>query len=250
MQSNDALWKIFDQDQFFSKYKGYRHNPSSPNNLLEQPCIKGLLPDLTDKEVLDIGSGFGDLCRYVVEQGASRVLGIDPSEKMYHAATETIPGRQNLDYKNISIEDLKAKSGTFDLIVSSLALHYVDNLSKTFHKISNLLKPNGFLAFSINHPCYTAAMAPLVQETNIPDGNTWPGFQYRNEGYRQHRWLSEDVIKYHHTFETIMDCVLSAGIQITQIKELYLDGTYSDDQIEQVKDLSVPIFLVVSGSKI
>ena len=46
---------IYDHPEFFTGYKELRQNNQSANNLIEQPAMCSLLPDLKDKTILDIG---------------------------------------------------------------------------------------------------------------------------------------------------------------------------------------------------
>ena len=45
--------------------------------------IKKILPDFQDKTVLDLGCGYGWHCKYVIDNGARYVLGIDISKKCW-----------------------------------------------------------------------------------------------------------------------------------------------------------------------
>lgn len=49
-------------------------------------------------------------------------------------------------------EILPFKNETFNLIVSSLTLHYIDDWVPTFREFHRILKPGGQLIFSVHHP--------------------------------------------------------------------------------------------------
>ena len=49
---------IYDNEIFFTEYMKLR-NEKSNNDLLEQPAINKLLPDVNGKTILDIGCGYG-----------------------------------------------------------------------------------------------------------------------------------------------------------------------------------------------
>jgi len=55
---------IYDNQQFFEGYKHLRDQDTGLNGALEVPAIRPLLPDLSGKRVLDLGSGFGGFARY------------------------------------------------------------------------------------------------------------------------------------------------------------------------------------------
>ena len=83
---------IYDDAAFF---EGYRQFPRSAQGLsaaAEWPSLRAMLPPMAGLEVLDLGCGFGYFCRWAVEQGASRVTGLDLSEKMLAEAERNCAG--------------------------------------------------------------------------------------------------------------------------------------------------------------
>ena len=95
----DLAWKqnnleqthnIFDNPVFFDGYKKLRENPDNANILEEKPALFSLSPNLVGKMVLDLGCGYGENCMEFKRLGASKVTGVDISEKMLAVAkTET-----------------------------------------------------------------------------------------------------------------------------------------------------------------
>ena len=60
---------IFDDQTFFSEYQKLRDNKANYNNLIEQPAMKKLMPDIAGKSVLDLGCGCGPNCAGFVKNG-------------------------------------------------------------------------------------------------------------------------------------------------------------------------------------
>ena len=85
---------IYDNPVFFEGYRQIRAQKNNYNDLLEQPVMRALLPDLSGKTVLDLGCGYGRSCADAVARGACRVVGIDLSERMLEVAR-----RENADPK-------------------------------------------------------------------------------------------------------------------------------------------------------
>lgn len=83
-----------------------------------------MLPDFKGKRVLDLGCGYGWHCIYAMENGASSVVGVDISHKMLEVAKEKTHFPQ-VEYKCCAIEDVEFPEESFDVILSSLAFHYV-----------------------------------------------------------------------------------------------------------------------------
>jgi SAM-dependent methyltransferase len=206
---------IFDDERFFSAYAEYRQSPNCINSIIEQPALRRLLPDLKGTRVLDIGCGAGAFCQYALEQGAAFVLGLDISRRMCAQAESTIGGAPNVKIINQAIEDFDWQGGTFDVIVSSLTLHYVEPLAEVLKKSASWLHSNGVYLFSVNHPFYTAVLG------SEPTSDTCFNIQnYWNEGLRKHTWFVEGVVKYHRTLETYTRLLYSVGLRLTSLYEL------------------------------
>lgn len=84
------MHNIYDNHDFFNRYKEVRLNPTSYNEMIEVPRIKELLPNLYNKTILDIGCGMGQLVQYMLEQSPIQITGIDISSNMIQKAKENI----------------------------------------------------------------------------------------------------------------------------------------------------------------
>lgn len=52
------------------------------NDFVEQPSIKSTISNLKGKSILDLGCGTGHFSSYCIENGASKVIGVDISRNM------------------------------------------------------------------------------------------------------------------------------------------------------------------------
>ncbi|XP_071406149.1 LOW QUALITY PROTEIN: arginine-hydroxylase NDUFAF5, mitochondrial-like [Pithys albifrons albifrons] len=83
---------------------------------------------------LNVGSGRGYIAQHLTKETVEKLTQVDVAENALRNAVETeIPDEEFLLFK----ED------TFDLVVSSLSLHWVRNLPKAFKEIHHVLKPDG-----------------------------------------------------------------------------------------------------------
>src|SRR5699024_5639361 len=114
-----------------------------------------MLPDFHDKRVLDIGCGFGWHDIYAAKNGAKSVLGIDLSENMLKVAQEK-NNYDNVHYQKMAMEDIDFPENSFDVVISSLALHYTPDFNLICQKVRHSLSPNGAFIFSVEHPIFTA----------------------------------------------------------------------------------------------
>src|SRR5215471_4266648 len=114
---------IYDDEAFFAGYSRLRRSIEGLDGAPEWPALLPLLPDLRGRNVLDLGCGFGWFCRWARQQGAARVLGIDVSERMLARARDTTVDPA-IAYARADMEHLDLRAAAFDVVYSSLALHY------------------------------------------------------------------------------------------------------------------------------
>lgn len=136
----------YDNEQFFVKYSQMECSKKGLSGAGEWSELQKILPDFQSKNVLDLGCGYGWHCKYAVENGAAFVLGTDISYKMLEAAKQK-NNDQRIQYQCIAMEDLEFKSESFDIILSSLAFHYVKDFKTLVKNIALWLKKDGELVF-------------------------------------------------------------------------------------------------------
>lgn len=208
---------IYDNDEFFAGYSRLPRSVGGLDDAPEWPTLQALLPDLRGRNVLDLGCGFGWFCRWARENGAAHATGIDVSEKMLAQAKATTPDAE-IAYTKADLERLELPPSTFDLVYSSLALHYIANLEALLAQVHRSLVPGGSLVFSVEHPIYTAPADPgwLVAAS---DRKVWPVDRYLDEGPRSTDWLTKGVIKQHRTLATYINLLLLTGFALAHVEE-------------------------------
>jgi len=208
----------YDDPTFFANYSQMARSTGGLDAAGEWPAFRALLPRLHNTRVLDLGCGFGWHCRYVREQGARSVVGVDLSEKMIARARESTDDPA-IEYRQLAIEDIDFPARTFDVVISSLALHYVERFDLVCQKVHRCLVPKGSFIFSVEHPIFTALAAQDWYYGPHGERLHWPVDHYQEEGLRQARFLDHDVVKYHRTVATYVNTLLDSGFTITRLNE-------------------------------
>jgi SAM-dependent methyltransferase len=208
---------IYDDPDFFAAYARFDRSVEGLAGAPEWPALRALLPDLRGRAVLDLGCGYGWFCRFAAGQGAARVVGIDVSRKML-ARARAEPADPAITYIRADLDVPVMPAGPFDLVYSSLALHYVRHLDALLEKVHAALAADGRLVFSVEHPIL---MAPTRQEwvTDADGRKTWPLNAYAMEGERRTHWLVPGVVKQYRTIGTILNLLIRLGFTIAHVEE-------------------------------
>ncbi|MGM7722558.1 class I SAM-dependent methyltransferase [Metabacillus sp. Hm71] len=238
----------YDDVTFFAKYEKMPRSVKGLEGAGEWHVLKELLPELKNKRVLDLGCGFGWHCRYAREQQASSVIGIDISEKMLQKAREKTDD-PFISYIQLPIEDIDFSEAFFDVVISSLAFHYIESFEPICKKVYECLKPNGSFVFSVEHPIFTSRDEQDWYYDEQGNRLHWAIDHYQSEGIRKTTFLTEDVMKYHRTLSTYVNTLINAGFRINAVKE----PTPSDEMLKKYPDmkdeLRRPMFLMISAEK-
>jgi SAM-dependent methyltransferase len=238
---------IYDDEEFFAGYSRLPRSVEGLDAAPEWPALQAMLPDMSGRCVLDLGCGFGWFCRWAREQGAVHVDGIDVSEKMLARARATTADPA-IVYSRADLERLALPAASFDLVYSSLALHYVVDLEWLLSEARQALVPGGGLVFSVEHPIFTAPSHP-GWSTDATGRKTWPIDGYLDEGPRSIDWLTKGVIKQHRTLATYVNLLLRLGFTLSHIQE----WGPTAEQIASLPDLANerqrPAFLLVAAKR-
>uniref|UniRef100_A0A8B9UCQ7 Arginine-hydroxylase NDUFAF5, mitochondrial n=1 Tax=Anas zonorhyncha TaxID=75864 RepID=A0A8B9UCQ7_9AVES len=89
---------------------------------------------------LDLGSGRGYIAQHLTKEIVEKLVQVDMAENVFKNAVESEVPTINVVADE---EFLPFKEDTFDLVVSSLSLHWVNDLPKAFREIHQVLKPDG-----------------------------------------------------------------------------------------------------------
>jgi len=245
-----AKQNIFDNDTFFDGYMKLRDRQDNANNLFELPTLMSLMPDLEGKRVLDLGCGSGERCADYIKAGACRVVGIDISRKMLEVARRD-HSDPKITYLNLPMEEIATIDETFDLVISSLAFHYIEDFSGVVKNVYSLLADGGIFIFSQEHPLATCYSGEWDRWTRDANGRKIYAniCNYCVEQRNDSTWFVEGVQRYHRMFSTIVNTLADAGFRILKMEEPHPTRDFLLDHPDYYDNLHKPDFLFIKSVK-
>lgn len=238
----------YDDPEFFDRYSNMARSVNGLRSAGEWHTLEQMLPEFTGKRVLDLGCGFGWHCRYAAEHGASCVVGTDISRKMIDRA-RLINAMPQIEYRVEAIEEADFAPGSFDIIISSLALHYIESFGDIARKAYEYLTPGGSFIFSAEHPVFTARGDQQWYSDEQGRNLHWPVDRYYDEGKREAVFLGEKVVKYHKTMTTYINGTLGAGFCIKEFREVEPSQRMIEEVPGMEDELRRPMMFVLSAVK-
>jgi ubiquinone/menaquinone biosynthesis C-methylase UbiE len=240
---------LYDDPEFFAGYSRLERFGSGWTKAFEHRSFMALLPDASGLRVLDLGCGAGQLAHHLAERGAAEVIGIDISERMLGLARAE-RSHPRLTYLREAIEQVTFPPDRFDLVVSSLAIHYVADYRGLIRRITRWLSPGGILVYSTEHPVYLSrASADGWVRDAAGEPLHWAVDAYAEEGLRQEHWFKDGVQKYHRTVSTLLNGLIDAGLSIERVVEPVPDEEGLSRHPEWIHERRRPFCLLVRAGK-
>jgi SAM-dependent methyltransferase len=206
----------------------------------DRPTILAMAGDVEGRRVLDVGCATGALALSLVERGAS-VVGVDLNPRFIELAKARLDGRATFHAADISEPLPFLETGSFDVVVASLVLHYLRDWSPPLREFARILKPGGLLLVSTHHPTHDIEIAnpPASYFETVLLTDTW------RKGGREFT-----VHFYHRPISAIVDALADAAFLIERIPEPIPDVCAFASNPEFYARMSrVPWFLFVRAIK-
>jgi SAM-dependent methyltransferase len=164
---------------------------------------------------------------------------------MLRLAHETLVGTSG-QVTAATIEGWAYPATTADLVISRLALHYVENVDLTFRQTFKTLAPGGRLVFSVEHPVISSCNRALGDDGRRRE---WIVDDYHVSGRRVIRWLGKEVVKYHHTVEEFFGGLQRAGFTVEALREARPRREAFLREETYQRRLRIPLFLLLAARK-
>jgi SAM-dependent methyltransferase len=201
-------------------------------DLINTPAFFRMLPDVAGLTGLDIGCGEGHNTRLLAGLGAS-VCAIDISPTfLRHAHQAEQRDASRIRYAVASGQQLPFPDAAFDFATACMSLMDMPQPDAALCETFRVLRPQGFLQFSITHPCFDTPHRRLVRDS---DGNKYAleVARYFDEMNGQiDEWLFSAapqeakaglrpfrVPRFHRTLFYWINSIRAVGFQVEQVAE-------------------------------
>lgn len=213
------------------------------NKCIEVPAMESLVSGkVKNKVALDLGCGSG-LFTVKLSNWGAKPRGVDVAEEMIKIARSNF---SNLSFDVGDAEKLQYADDSFDVITSSLALHYIQNLQNVFKEAARVLKLEGKIYFSMHHPLFKNHKTVDVNGQKEKVLKPYFNNDQVEWGMFEGKML---VHTYHHTLEDIAKALNTSGFVINQILEPKPIPSSKDINPKDFETASnFPTFIVVEAT--
>jgi SAM-dependent methyltransferase len=227
-------------------------------DLVNTPAFLALLPPVRGQRVLDLGCGEGHNTRLVAEQGAD-VVALDISEVFIRAAADSATHRTAHIVGDGT--ELPFRPACFDGVTAFMSLMDVAEPERTLDEVARVLRPGGFVQFSITHP---ASSTPIRHWVNDADGRRYALAigDYFHEGAVSEAWTFGaapeetraavrpfEITSARRTLSGWINAVVRAGLDITAIAEPHAEESTAAAHPHVADTRIAPYFLVVQARR-
>jgi ubiquinone/menaquinone biosynthesis C-methylase UbiE len=233
-------------DKFGQEYHKKRLAPHNSfwNEFIEFPAMESILKGMVkNKKVLDLGCGSGIFTRKLQIYGA-KIIGFDLSKTLIDIARKDYP---KIQFYVGDAQKTPFRKNSFEIVSSSLMIHYIKNLNPLFKEVNRILCKNGAFVFSFHHP-----LNEVMTKIRIEKKITYSIKPYfNNDKYTWSMLDGMNMISYHHTFENISKALSNAGFVIELIIEPQpVKNSKKYDPKSYERTVKYPSFMIIKARKV
>lgn len=227
------------------------------------PAFLKMLPPVAGLSGLDIGCGEGGNTRELARRGAV-MTALDVSPTFLRHARETERDEPlGIEYVHADAACMPFTAAAFDFATAFMSLMDMPEQAAVLAEANRVLRPGGFLQFSILHPCFVPPYRRVLREA---DGRTVRAIEiagyFDNIDGRVDRWWfsalpAEERVRvpsfqeprFHRPLSAWLNLVIAAGFILERLGEPCADEAIAE-AVPAVADTRVaPLFLHVRAGK-
>jgi SAM-dependent methyltransferase len=205
-----------------------------------------LLGDVRGKRVLDLGCGSGHNSVALAKAGG-QVTGVDISDVQVDLA-RTLAEQEAVDVSFVRADMADFLSSqppaTYDFVLSTGALPYVEDVESVFALVRRVLHPQGLFVAALDHPLRTI--------TQAKDGKVLCCSSYFARGRDEWDWEQGEgaertsMHSFHRTVADYANALIDAGFSIRRMLEPEPVAEEADLRAEEMEQLAmVPATLIL-----
>lgn len=226
------------------------------------PAFLSILPPVAGLSGLDVGCGEGANTRKLAALGA-RMRGVDIARTFIWYAREAEAEQPlGIAYEVGDGTALSYADGTFDFLTAFMSLMDMPEQASALREAHRVLKPGGFLQFSILHPCFVPPHRKVLREPDrsvraIEVGGYFDAVDGRIETWWFGTVSPEErakvapfrVPRFHRTLSAWVDMIIQAGLVIEKVHEPRAtpEEALADPEVADTR--VAPLFLHVRARK-
>ncbi|MGE7418853.1 methyltransferase domain-containing protein [Methylobacterium tarhaniae] len=229
---------------------------------LNSPAFLSILPPISGLSGLDIGCGEGTNTRQLARLGAAmQAIDIAPTF-IRHAQEAERAESLGISYQAADATNLPFENCSFDFATAFMSFMDIPDQAASLRETHRVLRPGGFLQFSILHPCFVPAHRKVIRDD---EGNATAieigGYFDRIDGRIDTLWFSAlpddmrakdtpfHIPRFHRTLSEWVLMINDAEMVIEIFSEPCADLSLAEQQPVVADTRVAPISLIVRVRK-
>jgi SAM-dependent methyltransferase len=207
------------------------------------PLVAEHLAGATD--VLDVGTGEGQLARAAVATGA-RVVGVDPSWGQLAEARRRAGGPLYLRAEAVA---LPLPGSAFDAVLACMVFEHIEGVDAAIAEVARVLRPGGRFLLFLNHPLLQVPGSGWIDD-HILDEQYWRIGPYLVEDTSMEE-VDKDVFLpfVHRPLSRYVNALAASGLLITRMEEPAPPAGFLARADEYPQAATIPRLLLLRAQK-
>jgi SAM-dependent methyltransferase len=229
-------------------------------DLVNTPAFLAMLPEVSGWVGLDVGCGEGHNTAFVAER-AGRVVALDISARFARSAVDALrdaPGTTVVLGDGLA---LPFSDASFDFVVGFMSFMDMPRPADVLAEVARVLRPGGFVQFSITHPCTNTPVRQWVYDEN-GDRVALANGRYFDETPYVETWLFSNapaelrsrhqpfnIPRFPLTVAGWLNAVADAGLVVERVNEPHATEETATAHPEVADTRIAPYFLHIRARK-
>ena len=197
-------------------------------------------------QVLDVGTGEGQLARLAVRGGARLVVGVDPTWAQLTAARARAGGPV---YARGAAATLPCRDGSFDAVVACLVFEHIVAFAEAIAEVARVLRPGGRFLFFLNHPLLQTPNSGWIDD-HILEEQYWRIGPYLLDDESEEEVAPGVCLPFiHRRLHRYVNAMASAGLLIERMEEPAPPEGFLDRAAEYREAATIPRLLFLAARK-